>query len=164
LQEKAHEYQLKYDIKTNKEQEYKKFNKKLYTLSELEEADGSKSPILLEYSTELALQAISEPEFDMQKQQRRKEILEKEFDKISAQIQAELRRKKKRNFSHYEKKNEVPEVSQPNEESKEKIVEEQIKLFEKSRPLKPNEEKFSDQIEIKKVIYFTIAFLRKLAL
>lgn len=136
----------------------------------IEENDdvGDNSPYLLEFGKELENLAITEEDnlFDIQEE--RKKVLENEMSNALSALSKNLKKTKQDQKNEKNKKNERIEIDDPNngpensikivgdEEGNDRAVAEQIMNFEKSKPLKPNEEKFDDLVEIKKVCFFLI--------
>jgi len=128
-------------------------------------AVGTNSPYLMECEKELESLAKTEDENMYDIQEERKEVLENEISKALEILRKNLKKSKQ---EHQQKsgvkgknKNEVEDnknyndninkMSVDEEMINDRAVAEQIMNFEKSKPLKPNEEKFDDLVEIKKV-------------
>lgn len=135
-------------------------------LNENENAIGPNSPFLIEFDEELDRMGLTLQEDDnlLDIQEERKKVLEAEIEKALNSLSKNL---KKNRIDHaktlpkpIENKNENDDLkNQPEnlnkqiDEDNDRAVAEQIMNFEKTKPLKPNEEKFDDLVEIKKVVY-----------
>jgi len=110
--------------------------------------------------------AITEEDNMYDIQTERKKVLEEEISKALSTLRKNLKKKKQeyqkqmqnannikgRNNDMEDQKNYNESINKMmDEEINDRAVAEQIMNFERSKPLKPNEEKFEDLVEIKKV-------------
>ena len=132
---------------------------------------GTNSPYLIECEKDLESLAITEEDNMYDIQEDRKQVLENEISKALTVLRKNLKKTKQ---EHQQKsgvrginKNDVEDnknysdsINKMNvdEEINDRAVAEQIMNFERSKPLKPNEEKFDDLVEIKKVNLFFLLF------
>ena len=134
-------------------------------------AVGINSPYLIECDKDLENLAITEDENLYDIQEERKKVLEDEISKALTVLRKNLKKTKyeqnknaqnllnKGNKHEIEdQKNYTDSINRMNvdEEINDRAVAEQIMNFERSKPLKPNEEKFDDLVEIKKVMIISI--------
>lgn len=135
---------------------------------------GLNSPYLIENDEELEKMGLTIQEednlFDIQEE--RKRVLENEIEKALSTLRKNLKKNNKNemnknppkitenNQEHEDQKNYSESISkmQLDEEINDRAVAEQIMNFERTKPLKPNEEKFDDLVEIKKVSFFLNIF------
>jgi len=129
-------------------------------------AVGINSPYLIECEKDLEHLAITEEDNMYDIQTERKKVLEEEISKALSTLRKNLKKKKQeyqkqmqnannikgRNNDMEDQKNYNESINKMmDEEINDRAVAEQIMNFERSKPLKPNEEKFEDLVEIKKV-------------
>lgn len=119
---------------------------------------GPHSPYLLKTSKALEKVAITEEENEYNNKVELNEIFEKEMKKAIDLLKKQLKDSGKslnlQGSRILDDSSKIPEGSErikKDEEDNDKIIAEQIMNFEKTKPLKPNEERFDDMVEIKKV-------------
>ena len=132
---------------------------------------GTNSPYLIECEQELEHLAITEEDNMYDIQAERKKVLEEEITEALNTLRKNLKKKKQelqkqqmQNNANKTRNNDMEDQKNYNEsinkmideEINDRAVAEQIMNFERSKPLKPNEEKFEDLVEIKKVMIFRV--------
>lgn len=162
------------DFKSKNAEKTKVINPEKYqtTVKMIEENNeiGLNSPFLIEFDEELEKMGLTIQEednlFDIQEE--RKRVLENEIEKALSSLKKNIKKTNKNEINknptkitenkqeNEDQRNYSESISkmQLDEEINDRAVAEQIMNFERTKPMKPNEEKFDDLVEIKKVFYF----------